>query len=56
MYASNMTQVLVLVWHVRERVTVPLVTMERPKFTQDCPFPFDDHHPHLIHQSVDRSE
>ena len=21
---------------------------------QNCPFPFDDHHPHLIHPSLDR--
>jgi len=24
------------------------------KFTLNCPFPFDDHHPHLIHTSLDR--
>jgi len=32
----------------------PLVTMGCPKFTlQNCPFPFDDHHLHLIHPSLD---
>ena len=23
-------------------------------YPQNCPFPFDDHHPHLIHPSLDR--
>jgi len=28
--------------------------MGRPKFTPNCPFPFDDYNPHLIHPSIDR--
>jgi len=32
----------------------PLVTMGRPKFIPKLPLPFDDHHPNLIHPSLDR--
>ena len=32
----------------------PLAIMGRPKFTLNCHFPFADHHPHLIHLSLDR--
>ena len=33
----------------------PLVTMRRPTFTPKLPIPFDDHHPHLLQPSLDRS-
>ena len=31
-----------------------MVTMGRPKFTPKLPISFDDHHPHLIHPSLDQ--
>jgi len=36
------------------RNNVPLVTVGRPKFTPKTALPFDDHHPHLIHPSLNR--
>jgi len=39
---------------IRNKVPRALVTIGRSTFTQNCPFPFDDNHPHLIYPSLDR--
>ena len=39
-----------------QRIKSQFVTMVCPTLTpQNCPFPFDDLHPHLLHPSLDRS-
>ena len=39
---------------VRTSAQLPLVTMRPPKSPPKLSLPFDDHHPHLIHPSLDR--